>query len=61
MFRQPRLQAGKIVAWRDGTTMIVAGGPVEADGYIWIQVIDPVGRLGWIPDRYLVYLGRPPG
>jgi uncharacterized hydrophobic protein (TIGR00271 family) len=60
MFREPGLQAGKIVAWRDGTMMIVAGGPVEADGYLWIQVIDPVGRLGWIPDRYLIYLGRPP-
>lgn len=61
MFRQPGLQSGKIVAWRDGTVMVVAGGPIEADGYAWIQVIDPIGRLGWIPDRYLIYLGRPPG
>lgn len=60
MFRQPSLAGGKIGAWRDGAVMTVAGGPVEADGYLWIQVIDPKGRLGWIPDRYLIYLGRPP-
>lgn len=61
MYRQPGLQGGKITAWRDGTVMIIAGGPVPADGYVWIQVIDPKGRLGWIPERYLIRLGRPPG
>lgn len=60
MYRQPGLRGGKIMAWRDGTLMTIAGGPVEADGYAWIQVIDPRGRLGWIPDLYLIYLGRPP-
>ena len=60
MYRQPSLAGGKIGALRDGTVLTVAGGPVEADGYVWIQVMDPRGRLGWIPDRYLLYLGRPP-
>jgi uncharacterized hydrophobic protein (TIGR00271 family) len=60
MYRQPGLQGGKIGALRDGTVLTVVGGPVEADGYTWIEVIDPKGRLGWIPDRYLVRLGRPP-
>ena len=60
MYRQLGLTGGKIMAWRDGTLMTIAGGPVEADGYAWIQVIDPKGRLGWIPDPYLIYLGRPP-
>lgn len=60
MYRQPSLHGGKIGAWRDGAVMTVADGPVEAGGYLWIQVIDPKGRLGWIPDRYLIYLGRPP-
>jgi uncharacterized hydrophobic protein (TIGR00271 family) len=60
MYRQPGLQGGKIGALRDGTVLTVVGGPVEADGYTWIEVIDPGGRLGWIPDRYLIHLGRPP-
>lgn len=61
MYRQPGLDGGKIRAWRDGTVMTLAGGLVEADGHVWIQVIDPKGRLGWIPDRYLIRLARPPG
>ncbi len=60
MFRQANLTGGKIGALRDGAVVMVVGGPVEADGYQWIQVVDPRGRLGWIPNRYLVYLGRPP-
>jgi uncharacterized hydrophobic protein (TIGR00271 family) len=61
MYRQPGLKGGKITAWRDGTVMIVVGGPAEGDGYVWIEVIDPKGRVGWIPDRYLIRLGRPRG
>jgi hypothetical protein len=59
MYRQPDLKGGKIGALRDGTVLTVIGGPVEADGYTWIQVIDPRRRLGWIPDRYLVKLAGP--
>jgi hypothetical protein len=59
MYQQPGLKGGKITAWRDGTVMTVVGGPIEADGYAWIQVLDPKGRLGWIPDRFLIHLGRP--
>jgi hypothetical protein len=55
IYRQPGLGGGKIGALRDGTRLVVAGGPVETDGYTWIQVIDPRGRLGWLPERYLVY------
>jgi hypothetical protein len=60
MYRQPRLQGGKITAWRDGTQMILVGEQFEADGYLWIQVVDPKGRLGWIPEDYLIYLGFSP-
>jgi uncharacterized hydrophobic protein (TIGR00271 family) len=60
MYREPGLAGGKIAAWRDGTVLIVVGGPVEADRYQWTQVIDPKGRLGWIPDRYLLRLARSP-
>lgn len=61
MYRQPGLGGDKITAWRDGTLATVVGEPVEADGYVWIPVIDPKGRPGWIPDRYLIRLARPPG
>jgi uncharacterized hydrophobic protein (TIGR00271 family) len=61
MYRQPGLGGDKIGALREGALTTVVGGPVEADGYVWIQVIDRRGRVGWIPGRYLVYLGRPPG
>jgi hypothetical protein len=61
MYNQPSLKSTKIQAWRDGTVMILTDEQAEADGYIWIQIIDPKGRLGWIPDRYLFRMGRPPG
>jgi hypothetical protein len=60
MYRQPGLNGNKIGALRDGAVLTLTGQSVEADGYVWIQVIDPRGRLGWIPERYLIYLGRPP-
>ena len=59
MYLQPGLGGTKITAWRDGTVLAVSGEPVEADGYTWIQIIDPRGRLGWIPERYLIYEGQP--
>lgn len=36
----------------DGTTVIVASGPVEGDGYQWWQL---EGRAGWVVDLYLRY------
>ena len=61
MYRQPGFGGDKIAALREGALTTVVGGPVEADGYVWIQVMDRNRRLGWIPKRYLIYLGRPPG
>jgi uncharacterized hydrophobic protein (TIGR00271 family) len=61
MYRQPGLKGGKITAWRDGTILTYTGAQAQADGYTWIEVIDPRGRLGWIPEAYLIRLGRPPG
>jgi hypothetical protein len=60
MYRQPGLAGGKIVAWRDGTVMSLVGQTARADGYLWLHVLDPKGRLGWIPDEYLIPLGRAP-
>jgi uncharacterized hydrophobic protein (TIGR00271 family) len=59
MYRQPGLRGGKIGALRDGTVVTVIGGPVQADEYVWIEVIDPRRRAGWIPDLYLVRLAGP--
>jgi uncharacterized hydrophobic protein (TIGR00271 family) len=61
MYRLPGLDGGKIAALPEGALTTLVGGQVEADGYMWIQVMDRRGRVGWIPDRYLIYLGRPPG
>jgi uncharacterized hydrophobic protein (TIGR00271 family) len=61
MYRQPGLRSGKVTAWRDGTVMVLAGGLVEADGYLWLEVVDPRGRTGWIPNRYLIRLNWPRG
>jgi uncharacterized hydrophobic protein (TIGR00271 family) len=54
MYRNPGLAGSKIRALPDGTKMTVVGGPVEADGYVWIQVVDPRGYVGWVPDLYLI-------
>jgi uncharacterized hydrophobic protein (TIGR00271 family) len=59
MYRQPGLGGGKVTAWRDGTVMILAGGLAEADGYIWLEIVDPKGRTGWIPELYLIRLSAP--
>jgi uncharacterized hydrophobic protein (TIGR00271 family) len=61
MYRQPGVGGDRIAALREGALTTVVGGPIEADGYVWIQVMDRKGRLGWIPDQYLTFLGRPPG
>jgi len=59
MYRQPGLAGGKIGALRDGTVLVIMGDSGTADGYTWIQVVDPKGRVGWIPDQYLIFR-RPP-
>ncbi len=59
MYRRPGLGGGKIGAWRDGTVLILGNGLVETNGYVWREVIDPKGRVGWIPESYLIDLRRP--
>ena len=55
MYRAPGLASGKIGALRDGTRLVLVGGSVEMDGYVWIQIVDPRLRLGWVPEQYLIY------
>jgi uncharacterized hydrophobic protein (TIGR00271 family) len=59
MYRQPGLTGGKITAWKDGTPLTETGRQVDADGYTWVEVIDPKGHLGWIPRRHLIRLDEP--
>jgi len=59
MYKAPGLRGGKIGALRDGTRLTLSGGRAEADGYVWIEAIDPRERIGWIPERYLVGLAAP--
>jgi uncharacterized hydrophobic protein (TIGR00271 family) len=61
MYVLPGFDGGKIAAWRDGTLMILSGEEEVASGLRWLEVIDPKGRLGWVPARYLIRLARPPG
>jgi uncharacterized hydrophobic protein (TIGR00271 family) len=61
MYRQPGLNGGKVTALRDRTVLALVGGRVEMDGYTWWEVVDPKGRLGWVPDLYLIPVNRPLG
>jgi uncharacterized hydrophobic protein (TIGR00271 family) len=61
MYQEPGFDGGKIAALREGALTTLVGGQVDADGYTWIEVIDGRGRVGWIPEQYLIYLGRPSG
>lgn len=44
-----RLDSDVVGCLADGSAMVIAAGPVSADGYTWWQL----GALGWAVDRYL--------
>ena len=39
-----------------GTVLTVLYGYEIVDGWVWIEVMDPEGRLGWIPQFYTVLI-----
>lgn len=43
-----------VAALPDGALVQRTGQQVDADGYLWVQVILPDGRVVWIPRAYLV-------
>ena len=43
----PSRSAEAIKKLPDGTTLDVIGGPREADGFVWWQMKDPQGTVGW--------------
>ena len=48
----PALDQAAVDCIADGTTITLASGPVEADGYNWWQID---GRAGWVVDEFLRY------
>ena len=52
--RDPRLDAPTLTALRDGVVVQLTGRSVEADGFTWLEVVMPDGRVGWIAEPFLV-------
>jgi hypothetical protein len=50
----------KIRALRDGAVLTLTDRSTEADGYMWIEVVDRKGRVGWIISQYLIHQSHPP-
>ena len=46
----PALNQAAVDCIADGETIVVASGPVDADGHLWWQVD---GRAGWVVGDYL--------
>ncbi len=41
---------------RNGTLLTVLYGSETVDGLVWVEVLDSEGRVGWVPQFYLVVL-----
>jgi hypothetical protein len=52
--RRTTRMADKLEAWPDGTALQVVGRDAEAEGRLWKKVMDPDGRIGWVPAQYVV-------
>lgn len=49
-----QVPAGPVIGQiRIGQTLTMLYGHQEADGFIWLQVMDQEGRIGWIPEIYI--------
>ena len=49
----PGLAAAILTALPDGYPLTIAGGPADADGIAWYQVLTPEGTIGWSDGAYL--------
>ncbi len=52
--RDPQPDAPRITALRDGAVVQATGQRVESDGFVWLEVVIPDGRVGWIAEPFLV-------
>ncbi|HEV2128445.1 MAG TPA: SH3 domain-containing protein [Thermomicrobiales bacterium] len=51
---EPTLAADNIVTVLDaGTELTVLSGPTEAEGYIWWEVTDQAGNIGWVAEEFI--------
>ena len=48
----PRLD-DRLRPWVEGTPMRATGAETEIAGFRWLQVVDPLGNIGWMPAIYL--------
>jgi uncharacterized protein YkwD len=55
--QDPALASPQVACLEDGSSWIIASGPVTADGYVWWKL----GALGWVVDRYLAAVPQPAG
>lgn len=51
--QQPFRSAPSVGALWEGASVIIFYPPVVSDGYVWWQVQDAQGRIGWVPQVYL--------
>lgn len=51
--RQTPHMGDRLTAWADGTRLRVVGGTAESEGRRWVHVVDPGGRVGWVPEEYV--------
>jgi len=54
--KTPRMD-DKLTAWPEGTRLRRVGAEVEGEGRLWVQVADPAGQVGWVPEDYVVING----
>jgi hypothetical protein len=43
-----------IATLREGETLTILYGEVIVDGLVWIEVMDSAGRIGWVPQIYVL-------
>ena len=47
----------KLTAWPEGTRLRIVGPEVHSEDRLWVQVADPAGQVGWVPEDYVTIGG----
>jgi hypothetical protein len=52
---------GPIIAiLREGSPLIVLHGSETVNGLVWVEVVDPDSRIGWLPQTYTLIVTLTP-